>query len=140
MTSTDIMKPYALLVAIISLLTVAIPAQASWPGPASLAGPGITTCADFEKAYHDNPETNENLFYSWALGFMSGLNTTLMGHGETDLHELSEEAQKLFLRSTCKAHPQGSYVGAVFDLYNRMRKDKGLLDYFKSTKEPPKTK
>lgn len=138
-----IMKRCLLLVVIISFSTVASAApQASWPGPASLAGPGITTCTDFEKAYHDNRESNENLFYSWALGFMSGLNASVMlvGHGETDLHELSEQAQKEFLRSTCKAQLRGTYVGAVFDLYNRMRKDRGLPNYFKIWKEPPKTK
>jgi hypothetical protein len=69
---------------------------------------------------------------------MSGLIAGLAGHGETDLHELPEDTQKQFLRSTCKAHPHGGYVGAVFDLYNRMRRDKGLPNYFKTWNEPSK--
>lgn len=97
-------------------------------------------CADFEKACQGNPDKIENLFYSWALGFMSGLNAGLAGNGETDLHGLSEQVQKQFLRSTCKAHPRGEYVGAVFDLYNRMRKQQGLPSYFKGWTGPPPTK
>jgi hypothetical protein len=133
-----VMKRCLLLLAILSISVAAIAAeQRSWPGPAAWAGPGITTCADFQNAYHDNADL-ENLFFSWALGFMSGLNTSLMGHGETNLHGLSENSQKQFLRSTCGAHPHDTYYGAVFDLYNRMRKDQGLPSYFKVFNGPPK--
>jgi hypothetical protein len=134
-------KRCLLLLAIVLLPAIGRAAeQASSPGPASWAGPGITSCADFTKACHDDPETMENLFYSWALGFMSGLNVGLAGHGDTNLHQWSEQAQKDFLKTTCAAHPRGGYVGAVFDLYNRMRKDQGLPNYFRGPSGSSKTK
>jgi hypothetical protein len=128
-------KRFALTLALLCCPVLSLAAEkAGW------IGPGTVSCAEFGKAYHENPKAAENLFFSWALGFMSGLNTELLQHGETNLNELSMEAQKQLVRSYCDAHPHASYFEAVFDLYNRMRRDQGLPSYFKIWHEPPKAR
>ena len=73
------MKHIALVVAFLSLSTTAWGAEkAAW------GGPGLMSCEEFGKAYRKSPD-NENLFFSWAMGFMSGLNTDLLERGETNL-------------------------------------------------------
>ena len=126
-------KPFVLL-----MVLLFFPVAALGSDKAAWMGPGITWCADFAKACAGDPANAKNLFFSWALGFMSGLNTELLQHGETDLKELPQETQKKFLRSYCEAHPRASYLEAVFNLYNRMRHDQGLPNYLKTWHEPPK--
>ena len=126
------MKRIALVLAFLFL------AAPSWGAEKSAwQGPGLAPCEEFNNACRKHPE-DENLFFSWALGFMSGLNTDLLEHGETDLHGLSEAAQKESIRDFCKDHPQARYLEAVFKLYNRMRHDQGLPSYYKIWREPPK--
>jgi hypothetical protein len=85
----------------------------------------------FGKACQRSPD-NETLFFSWALGFMSGLNTDLLPDRETNLNDLSSQAQKEFIKSYCKEHPHSAYFEAVFGLFNRMRGEQGLPSYFKT--------
>src|SRR5262245_61951075 len=103
--------------------------QSAWQGP------GTVSCAEFSKAYHDSAD-NENLFFSWALGFMSGLNAGLLPNHSTDLHGLDMAAQKQSIKSFCKDHPRAAYFEAVFYLFNQMRHDQGLPSYFKTWNEP----
>lgn len=100
-------------------------------------GPGTVSCEEFGKAYHRSAE-NETLFFSWALGFMSGLNTDLLPKRSTDLNGLSMAAQKEAIKTYCNDHPRAAYFEAVFNLFNRMRHDQGLPSYFKTWNEPPK--
>jgi hypothetical protein len=131
MKSGCITKSLALLLALISFPRLSTGAEkAGW------IGPGTVSCADFGRACRDDPKNAENLFFSWALGFMSGLNTELLNRGETDLNELPMDKQKEFIRAECKAHPQAAYFAAVFDLYNRMRRDQGLPSYYRIWREP----
>ncbi|HEV3114345.1 MAG TPA: hypothetical protein VGY99_27990 [Candidatus Binataceae bacterium] len=123
----------ALVLALLSFPTLSLAAEkAAW------IGTGTVSCADFGAAYRENPKTNENLFFSWAQGFMSGLNTDLLDHRETNLNELSMGTQKQLVRSYCSDHPHAAYFQAVFNLYNRMRGDQGLPSYYKIWHEPPK--
>jgi hypothetical protein len=126
------MKRFLLLVAFLSFSSLSSGAEKSaWQGP------GTVSCEEFGKAYQRSPE-NETLFFSWALGFMSGLNTDLLPNRETDLHGLPMETQKAAIRTYCNAHPHAAYFEAVFKLYNRMRQDQGLPNYLKTWNEPPK--
>jgi hypothetical protein len=83
-------------------------------------------------------QNQRKLIFSWAQGFMSGLNTDLLDHRETNLNELSMGTQKQLVRSYCSDHPHAAYFQAVFNLYNRMRGDQGLPSYYKIWHEPPK--
>ena len=119
------------------IVLICFPALSTGAEKAGWIGPGTVSCADFGQACRDDPKNAENLFFSWALGFMSGLNTQLLEHGETDLNGLPMDKQKEFIRAECKAHPQAAYFAAVFDLYNHMRRDQGLPSYYKIWHEPP---
>lgn len=134
MKSGFITKSLALLIAL-----TAFPALTMGAEKAGWIGPGTMSCADFGSAYRDDPKNAENLFFSWALGFMSGLNTELLEHGETDLRAMPMEKQKELVRSYCKEHPQAAYFAAIFDLYNRMRRDQGLPSYYKIWHAAPKS-
>jgi hypothetical protein len=128
------MKRFLLLVAFLSFSSLSSGAEKSaWQGP------GTVSCEEFGKAYRRSSE-NETLFFSWALGFMSGLNTDLLPNRETDLRALPMETQKQAIRTYCSDHPGAAYFEAVFKLFNRMRHDQGLPNYFKTWNEPPKGK
>jgi len=124
------MKRFALALALIS-----IPAQALAAEKAAWIGPGTIYCAEFAEAYRQNPK-DETLFFSWALGFMSGLNTELLQHGETNLNGLPLDTQKQFIKSYCKDRPKSPYLEAVFKLFDRMRHDQGLPSYVQAWHEP----
>jgi hypothetical protein len=132
MKIASIMKRLAALIALITCPPMAMGAErAAW------IGPGTVSCADFGQACRDDRKGAENLFFSWAQGFMSGLNTELLERGEADLNKLSVAEQKELLRSYCEAHPRAAYFAAVFELYNRLRRDQGLAGYEKIWRMPP---
>ena len=93
------------------------------------------SCADVAAALQQHPE-DENLCFSWAQGFMSGLNTDLLKRGETDLNGLPLDAQKQFIRSYCHDHSRAPYFEAVFKLFDKMRHDQGLPSYIQNWQEP----
>jgi hypothetical protein len=121
----------------LALVLMAFAVQSLAAGKAGWIGPGTMSCAEFTAAYRQHPQ-DENLFFSWALGFMSGLNTELLQHGETDLNGLGLDKQKQFIRTYCKDHPRSPYFEAVFKLFERMRHDQGLPSYIQNWHEPPK--
>jgi len=105
-----------------------LPAHVLAAETAGWSGAGTMSCGEVMGALQQRPE-DENLFFSWAQGFMSGLNTELLKRGETDLNGLPLDAQKQFIRSYCKEHPRAPYFGAVFKLFDQMRHDQGLPSY-----------
>ncbi len=115
----------------VALAALCIWSQAWAAEKAGWQGAGTMLCSEFEQAISKHSE-DENLFFSWAQGFMSGLNTDLLPHGGTDLNELPMQMQKQAIRSYCNDHPRASYFEAVFKLYNRMRRDQSLPSYFKT--------
>ena len=42
----------------------------------AIMGPGSVTCGKFAADYRQNPDQVDNLFFTWAQGFMSGFNIT----------------------------------------------------------------
>jgi hypothetical protein len=120
----------ALTLTVLSLSVPSIAAEkAGWSGAGTMA------CGEVAGALQAHPE-DENLFFSWAQGFMSGLNTELLKHGETDLNGIPLDAQKEFLLTYCKAHPRAAYFEAVFKLFDKMRHDQGLPSYLQNWQEP----
>jgi hypothetical protein len=126
------MKTLALALTL-SLLSVS--AQSIAAEKAGWSGSGTIACAEVTDAIQQHPE-DENLLFSWAQGFMSGLNTDLLEHGETDLNGLPLEAQKQFVKSYCKERPRSPYFEAVFKLFDKMRHDQGLPSYVQGWHEP----
>ena len=126
------MKKLALALTL-SLLSVS--AQSIAAEKAGWSGSGTIACAEVTDAIQQHPE-DENLLFSWAQGFMSGLNTDLLEHGETDLNGLPLEAQKQFVKSYCKERPRSPYFEAVFKLFDKMRHDQGLPSYVQGWHAP----
>lgn len=90
-------------------------------------GIGSTSCAQFLELYREDPEDIEAVFYSWAMGVMSGLNLSL--HDErADLlpHTFGADAQIDYLRRFCEKRPSELYVTAVRDLYGTLRAKQSL--------------
>jgi hypothetical protein len=85
-------------------------------------GPGMQSCGEFSRLYATNPTATEDLFYTWAQGFMSALNLSFVS--TTGAYRLITPdgivGYKLRLRSYCDAHPPSQYVQAVMDLYNSL--------------------
>jgi hypothetical protein len=119
----------------LALTLILLPVRASATEKAGWLGPGTVSCPEFVEACRQNSK-DETLFFSWALGFMSGLNTELLQHGETNLNGLPIGAQKEFIRSYCKDHPKAPYFEAVFKLFDKMRHDQGLPSYVQTWHEP----
>jgi hypothetical protein len=86
------------------------------------AGAGGVTCAEFAKAYAAAPQVTEDLYYSWALGFMTGLNTENPDNLFAVLNATSQHNETSAIRDYCDAHPQAKYIDAVLDLYLSMPK------------------
>ena len=101
----------------------------SWSGSAlsqvAISGPGANSCAVFLDLYRQNPEPHQILFFAWAQGFMSGMNTVALRlKGEViDLHPETylQGQQMAFLRAYCEAHPARTYSEAVFELMTYLR-------------------
>jgi hypothetical protein len=85
---------------------------------AGVMGYGVGACAKFAQFYQKDPDRTEDLFYAWALGFMTGLNTA----GEANklptrnLAAQPQREQKRFLRAWCNSHPLANYAEGVVEL------------------------
>lgn len=83
---------------------------------------GSTSCAQFVELYRKAPEDTEAVFYSWALGVMSGLNLGLREERANLMpHNFGADAQIKYLRRFCEERPSDLYVKAVMDLYAKLR-------------------
>jgi hypothetical protein len=105
--------------------------------PASNMGPGMMTCADFNQLYKAATlvrELNadpvapravkdlEDYYFSWAQGFMSGLNDAFEGSISRyrDLRSVSLAQQKQSLRAFCLQNPASKYRDGINALLNVM--------------------
>ncbi len=83
---------------------------------------GSTSCAQFVELYRKAPEDTEAVFYSWAMGVMSGLNLGLRDERANLMpHNFGAGAQRKYLKRFCEERPSDLYVKAVMDLYAKLR-------------------
>ena len=75
-----------------------LPSQA-WAGFA-VVGPGVDTCQQFASHYKKKPTFSEDHYFSWAQGYMSGLNEVMLVGGEPgrDLSSLSTDRGTIRIR------------------------------------------
>ncbi len=90
-------------------------------------GIGNTPCDEFAALYRDAPEETESVFYSWAMGVMSGLNVSLREERANLMpHNFGAGAQKRHIRRFCDQRPADLYVDAVLELYATLRRKQSL--------------
>jgi hypothetical protein len=84
-------------------------------------GVGSVSCAEFAKMYQGDPDNAELVFFSWAQGFMSGLNMAAMASQKQtrDLAGIAVD-QKRALRSYCANNPLKNYMDGVIEFYGRL--------------------
>jgi hypothetical protein len=81
-----------------------------------VGGAGAFTCTDFAKEYDKDP-LSEVTFFTWAQGFMSGLNAVAETGKARDLASQPFIQQQSFIRTYCKLNPDSSYAVGVSELY-----------------------
>ena len=97
---------------------------------AAYVGPGAGTCSQYADHVRAQGESARMFYYTWAQGFMSGLNATPnLLDKPADLLGRSIDAQKAFIDQFCDQYPLGGYPQAVVYLYDAMRKEQGLHDW-----------
>jgi hypothetical protein len=102
-------------------LAVAVVFNAA-PVDAQGYGVGLRSCAEFAKDYSLVGERAEDVYFTWAQGFMSGLNLDAVANRRPYrlINGNDMATQKIQIRSYCEAHPLVQYVAAVVDLYSRL--------------------
>jgi hypothetical protein len=85
----------------------------------AIMGPGSVTCSKFAADYRQNPDQVDNLFFTWAQGFMSGFNITETTGTYRDMTAVPIDAQKKFILNYCDQHPSLEYAKAVMELYHK---------------------
>ncbi len=115
---TDLRRARRLAAALTSSLTLSATAEAAEIG--QNLGVGQDLCAQFTKAYADNP-ASENTYWSWGTGMMSGLNFASVANSNV-FRDLTgdQDIYRRAVRLYCGKHPLTTYSGAVLDLYVSM--------------------
>jgi hypothetical protein len=82
------------------------------------AGVGADLCAEFAKAYAENPKGAEDLYWSWAMGMMSGMNLASVANSNVFRDLIADQdIMRRAIRIFCTTHPLTTYSGAILDLY-----------------------
>ena len=112
-----------LVLALVLVGLVAAPAGAQQEY--SIMGMGASSCAKFGETYRMNPSMAEVIYFSWAQGYLSGLNTGLsaMTRKTVNLNppEFDTDAQRKLLRRFCADNPLKNYADAVTTLLTKLR-------------------
>jgi hypothetical protein len=93
-------------------------------------GAGMQTCAVFKAHYKGSVPSLENFYFSWAQGYMSGLNAAAsraVGNSTAaDLNAMPATIQLRFIRDFCDRNPLKRYSAAVEALLTKIRNSKSL--------------
>jgi hypothetical protein len=84
-------------------------------------GLGTYSCGQYAQMYRTNPKQTDFAFGSWAQGFMSGWNWSLMD--KKIFHDMGAETadeMDFALRQYCDAHPLASFVQAVIQHFEKL--------------------
>jgi hypothetical protein len=85
---------------------------------ATIVGAGWVTCAEFAKAYQQNPQSTEDEFFGWAQGYLSGLNDSVFVR--KNLRGWRLEQQKQHIRAFCDKRSLANFRDAVKDLFSNL--------------------
>jgi hypothetical protein len=85
-------------------------------------GFGSSSCGTYADVTRKDPAVEE-LYLSWTLGFISGLNslTSVTVKGTyRDLSAMDGDRMKHFLRHYCEEHPLSDYISGIFELFKNL--------------------
>lgn len=90
----------------------------------ALMGAGMTSCAEFARAYQKDPVGAGSFFFSWAQGYMSGINRGPLLNKQPiyNLAARSPIQQQISIAQYCDERPLASYVQAVLHLLSTLPK------------------
>jgi hypothetical protein len=81
-------------------------------------GFGLHSCAKFGKDFQEDPAQVEIMYFTWAAGFLTGVNATskATNNARRNLDAISPAEQRQFMRRYCASHPLNNYADGVFEL------------------------
>jgi hypothetical protein len=116
------MNPWLALMVLVSLIPS--PSNAAESGGGGY-GIGMQTCGQFSNAYVAHPDVTEDLYFTWAQGFMTGLNfmATVV---KVPAREIKGEdmgnmrSYRSYIRTFCEEHPMAGYYEGVSSLWRNL--------------------
>jgi hypothetical protein len=116
------MKPWLALMVLVSVTPSLSNAAESGGGG---YGIGMHTCGEFAKAYVAHPDVTEDLYFTWAQGFMTGLNfmATVVKLPAREIRGENMDSMKSYhsyIRTYCDSHPLAGYLEAVSSLWRSL--------------------
>ena len=90
--------------------------------PIGVAGAGDRSCAEIAKFFRQNPDQTSVIVFSWAQGYMSGLNVAggASGREVRDLSGMTTKDEESAIQNYCEEHPMSDLATAVMDLYKTL--------------------
>lgn len=105
-----------LLTAVLSMMSASAAER-----PAIELGAGAASCQQYAQSYARNPDLTDQIYFSWAQGFMTGWNVGGLGQGQSsyfrNLAAIPIDQQHRKIREYCNQHPSADFDKAVMDLY-----------------------
>jgi hypothetical protein len=83
-------------------------------------GAGLTSCETFAKKYKANRKFTDEFYFTWAEGFLTGLNAGTDAVKRRDLAGVNILAQMDYVRDFCDANPSKDYSDAVLKLWSEL--------------------
>jgi hypothetical protein len=89
---------------------------------AGMMGAGSGKCGDYVREYQRDPDVANNVYFSWAQGYMSGLNFEQLALKKRmrNLNALPVASQLDYLMVYCKQKPDELFVMAARNLFNAL--------------------
>ena len=90
--------------------------------PIGVAGPGAHSCAEFARFFRQDPDQTSVMMFTWAQGYMSGLNVAggASGREVRDLAGMNTKDEEWAILNYCDQHPMSDLATAVMDLYKTL--------------------
>ena len=91
-------------------------------------GAGTRSCAVFARTYKDKPKSADMIYFSWAQGYMSGVNIAAginnKDYRPANLNAMTVATQQRFIRDFCDRNPLKDFREAVDTLLSNIRSTK----------------
>ena len=105
----------------IALVALMFAGTASAQQPqAGMMGAGSSTCADYLSEYKRDPASANDLYFSWAQGYMSGQNVAHDKNPMRNLNAIPTSSQLDFLQRFCEQKPTVLFAVAAQYLFKAL--------------------